>query len=294
MRIKLSLRPVNKQSKIPINYQYPLSAAIYKILRRASPEYAEFLHNRGYAAPSGRLMKLFTFSKLWIPNARIARDFLTGANEPWRLQVGSPMLEEFVQNFVLGLFESAEITIAAGGNRTAFRIEQVETLPIPEFKARMRFKCLSPVVVSTMREYGGKLRPYYYRPEDEDLSAALRKNLLEKYDIIHARKPEDAGLTFRLESNDKPKSKLIAIKAGTSEETRIKAFETYFTLEGSTELMRTAWECGLGEHNSQGFGMVEVVGAEGVERGAYKRGAKSVERGAKSVERRAKSVERRA
>ncbi|MFQ6116059.1 MAG: CRISPR-associated endoribonuclease Cas6, partial [bacterium] len=64
MRIKLSLRPKGKTTQIPINYQYPLSAAIYKILQQASPAYAEFLHDKGYPAPSGRLMKLFTFSRL--------------------------------------------------------------------------------------------------------------------------------------------------------------------------------------------------------------------------------------
>ncbi len=59
----------------------------------------------------------------------------------------------------------------------------------------------------------------------------------------------------------RPRSKLIVIKEGMPEETKRKAFESYLTLTGSTELMRTAWECGLGEENSMGFGMVEVVGA---------------------------------
>ena len=51
------------------------------------------------------------------------------------------------------------------------------------------------------------------------------------------------------------RSKLIVIKEGTPEETKRKAFESYFTLTGSTELMRPAWGCRLGEENSMGFGM---------------------------------------
>ncbi len=261
MRLSLQLIPISKAAVVPINYQYPLSAAIYKILHQASPDYAVFLHDQGYPAPSGRLMKLFTFSKLWIPKVKIERQFLKGGHGPWRLQVGSPMLNEFVQNFVLGLFEAVEIVVAGQGVHTEFRVEQLEALPVPEFKETMRFKCLSPIVVSTIREHRGRLQPYYFRPHDEGVSEAIRNNLLEKHRIIHAQKPEDNQLTFRLEANDKPRSKLITIKEGTAEATQIKAFETYFTLEGSTELMQTAWECGLGEHNSQGFGMVEVVGS---------------------------------
>ncbi|NIR49039.1 CRISPR-associated endoribonuclease Cas6, partial [candidate division KSB1 bacterium] len=210
MRIKLSLQPVNRHAQIPINYQYPLSAAIYKILKQASPEYANFLHNRGYPAPSGRLMKLFTFSKLWIPGVRRKDATLSsGKNAFWELQVSSPMQEEFVQNFVLGLFESAEISIGAQGLHASFRIEHVEALPMPEFREAMRFKCLSPVVVSTRHEHGGKVQPYYYRPDDESISEALLKNLLQKHEIIHDRAPSDTRLLFRLEASDQPNSKLI-------------------------------------------------------------------------------------
>ena len=268
MRISLQLRPAGHSAAVPLNYQYPLSAAIYKILRQASPEYASFLHDQGYPAPSGRLMKLFTFSKLWIPGGRKQGRWLQGNNGAWLLQIGSPMQKEFVQNFVLGLFETARLTIMGQGARAELNVEQVEALPPPSFEQSCRFKCLSPIVVSTMREHNGKLQPYYYRPYDAGLSEALHKNLLEKYQIIHgiqaptfSDKVGSSKLHFRLEAQDKPKSKLITIKEGTPQATRIKAFETYFTLEGSPELMQVAWDCGLGEHNSQGFGMVEVVGS---------------------------------
>ncbi|MCH9006931.1 CRISPR-associated endoribonuclease Cas6 [candidate division KSB1 bacterium] len=259
MRIKLVLRPRLQSATIPINYQYPLSAAIYKILQQASPDYAAFLHDHGYRAESGRLMKLFTFSKLWIPDVRRVGETLKGSGRPWRLQVGSPMLNDFAQNFVLGLFESVQVVIAGQGVRADFRVEQVESLPMPEFDRQMRCKCLSPFTASTMRQRDGRPQIYYYWPDDPELSEALRHNLLQKYQIIHGRPPEDAELTFRLNAADKPKSKLITIKQGTPQETRIRCFESYFTLQGSPKLMQTAWQCGLGEHNSQGFGMIEVV-----------------------------------
>ncbi len=259
MRIKLSLRPVSNAKAVPVNYQYPLSAAIYKILDKASPEYATFLHDQGYTAPSGRLMKLFTFSRLWIPGVRFHNNALYGSDAHWRFQIASPMHETFVQNFVLGLFEAQTIDIAGCGLRAEFVVELVETLPQPEFTDAMRFKCLSPITASTVREDHGKLGIRYYTANDPDLPEAIRKNLLQKHEIIHNAPPYDDHLEFSFEGKDHPKSKLITIKEGTPAETKIKALETYFTLQGNPELMQTAWQCGVGEHNAQGFGMIDLV-----------------------------------
>ena len=259
MRLKLGLRPISRNGAIPINYQYPLSAAIYKILSKAAPDYADFLHDRGYAAPSGRLMKMFTFSKLWIPKVRMKNDRLYGADTHWSFQIASPMQDEFVQNFVLGLFESQSITIAGPGARTEFLIETVETLPVPDFAQVTRFKSLSPFTASTMQEKNGKLGIHYYSPTEPGLAEALENNLVQKYQVINGKPPENNRLLFKLEKEDKPRQKLVTIKEGTSEATKVKAFETYFTLTGSAELKQTAWECGLGEHNSQGFGMIDAI-----------------------------------
>ncbi|MGH7457050.1 MAG: CRISPR-associated endoribonuclease Cas6, partial [bacterium] len=136
----------------------------------------------------------------------------------------------------------------------------------PRFAATMRFKTLSPLVVSTMREHKGKLQPYYYRANDPELSEAVRQNLLSKYEIIHGHPPTDANLEFAIDADylarrggPEKVSKLITIKEGTREETRIKGFECPFTLRGNPELMAMAWECGAGDHNSMGCGMVEAA-----------------------------------
>ncbi|MCG8603723.1 CRISPR-associated endoribonuclease Cas6 [bacterium] len=260
MRIQLWLQPLEKSTAVPVNYAYPLSAAIYKILQLASPEYATFLHDKGYTAPSGRLMKLFTFSKLWIPGVRLEKGMLLGKADHWKLQIGSPMHEEFVRNFVIGLFRSSKLTLVTTRVQADFLVEEVQMRRQPQFKEITRCKCLSPIVASTVHEKNGRLRPYYYRPEDDGLSPALQKNLLQKYEIIHGESTAKKQLVFRIDASATPKSKLVTLKEGSLEETRLKAFETYFTLQGSTELMQVAWECGLGEHTSQGFGMIEIVG----------------------------------
>jgi len=62
MRFKLILEAVSG-NRIPVNYQYPLSAAIYKVLASGDAGYAEWLHQQGYVADTFNY-KLFCFSRL--------------------------------------------------------------------------------------------------------------------------------------------------------------------------------------------------------------------------------------
>ena len=52
--------------------------------------------------------------------------------------------------------------------------------------------------------------------------------------------------------------KLITLKEGRSDETKIKGTLAPFRLRAPRELMEVGYECGFGEKNSMGFGMVKV------------------------------------
>lgn len=53
------IRLATEDCLLPINYQYPLSAAIYSVLKSADADYAAFLHNSGY----GKGFKLFLLQR---------------------------------------------------------------------------------------------------------------------------------------------------------------------------------------------------------------------------------------
>ena len=75
MRFNITLR-VNAQKfgrRLPINYQYEMSAAIYKILSSGSGEYAQWLHDNGFTLEKGKQFKLFTFSHLNVPERRLLK-----------------------------------------------------------------------------------------------------------------------------------------------------------------------------------------------------------------------------
>jgi CRISPR-associated endoribonuclease Cas6 len=51
----------------------------------------------------------------------------------------------------------------------------------------------------------------------------------------------------------------VTIKAGTLQETKVRGFMCKLDLRCPKELMQIAYECGLGEANSQGFGCLGTI-----------------------------------
>lgn len=264
MRMRLQIRPLMPNSSIPLNYSYYLSTAIYRWIGRSSPEYSSFLHEHGFpVAGFNRRFKHFCFSQLIVPQRRVA-DF--------RLTILSPTVDWYIsvpvdatlQHLVLGMFDKQEFYIEQEENR--FWVERVETLPEPQWKRSMKFRMLSPLTVSVPEARNGKLLPQYLRADDPRLEDALRTNILNKQESLSGTIPNDSE--FRCTSDQDfiaqrggPDriSKLITIKQGQREETKVRGFMCPVTIEGNPDLIKLAYESGLGEKGSLGFGMIEAV-----------------------------------
>lgn len=176
------------------------------------------------------------------------------------------MLEDFIQNFVTGLFNNQNIEITFSDFRTIFIIDQVETVKEPDFQNTMKFKALSPIVLSTQIDTENSLKTYYYRAMDKGISDAVKQSLIRKHETIYGKQPENTELHFEVDRDyikkkggEEKVSKLITLRQGRRDETRVKGFLAPFTLNGSVELMRTAWECGLGDKCSMGFGCIDLL-----------------------------------
>lgn len=176
------------------------------------------------------------------------------------------MLYDFVQNFVAGLFEQTTIEIGNPQTVGRFRVTGVETLPEPQFNSPVPCRCLSPVVVSSMHEHKGKMHQYYLRPDDDRLSELIYNNLIRKHEIAYGTVPDDTN--FRIipdmdyinrRGGIEKVSKLVTIKEWDEEKSvKVKSFIVPFEMHGSEAMIRTAYECGIGEKNSIGFGMIEI------------------------------------
>ena len=80
-------------------------------------------------------------------------------------------------------------------------IRDVTVPRIPRFQSEMQFRCLSPIVMSTVREHDGKQAMHYCRPDDPALSDLIRQNLIRKHEAILGRIPSDDTLTFAFDKD---------------------------------------------------------------------------------------------
>lgn len=255
MRFKLTLQLQHSvmEREIPINYHYELSAAIYKIMARADAEYAEWLHDNGFSSDNKRF-KLFTFSSLLVPRYGIDK-------ERKRLIIKSNTVSLYISflpenstwQFIQGVFSDQSIQIADNVSGVAFAIREVQVMPPLVYADEIEFTTLSPICVSQRNERG---KADYLAPDAPNYAHALLVGLLARYKALYGKEYEgDTTIDFQLLGNAKPI--LVKIKADTPQQTFVKGYRCRFKLGLAEELMRIAYEGGLGEKGSLGFGMIK-------------------------------------
>lgn len=265
MRLLLTLHSNERKPIIPINYQYPLSAAIYKIIYRADADYATFLHNTGYSKEcSGKQFKFFTFSDIRAPFAPPFNDRLYLKSQEMKITIcfHVPLAAE---NFVKGLFMHQQLDIADRNSRASFTISQVEVLDtgLTTDKNSLMLRPLSPIVVGKKNDKGH----YDYRnPLEEDYIDCLLFNWIEKYQAAYPQVQESPEELYKQISmaiqplNNPPQERKPIIKAGTAAASKLRGY-TRFHLQvtASHDMIELALNAGLGLYNAQGMGCVEVV-----------------------------------
>lgn len=257
MRFKLTLA-VNKRvfgNVLPINYQFESSAVVYKILSRASKEYSEWLHENGFVLENGKRFKLFTFSPLKIEKRRILKESqrlcIFSDTVEWQI---SFLPEKSTEKFIQGLFSQQTFEIGDRQSRVQFQVQNIEVLPSPAFTEEMEFSAMSPIFIKYNNPDGPAS---HLPPTDERAKSIVKDSLLNKYEVFYG-KPFATDFNFDIEAQNEPKRKLITIKSGTPEETSIACYLCQFKMKAPMELMKIAYESGIGNENSQGFGCLRV------------------------------------
>lgn len=249
LRLKLQVDPVERV--LPINYQYPIAAWIYRRLQAASPEFAAWLHERGYGR-DGHRFKHFTFSRLHIPQRHVAGDrLMILGDEPCELQLGFAV-DRAREHFLESLLGAGELELYDRTSKARFRILAAETAPPPEPRERVTIRTLSPLCVTRPRE---NAQADYLAPDDPEFSERLARNLLSKWESLRLEPPPEGPVQFR--PLGRPKSRLIHVKADRDHPIRVRGFDVRLACEAPPALLALAWSAGLGEKCSLGFGCVE-------------------------------------
>lgn len=255
-RLLLHVNTSKYGNLLPINYQYEQSAVIYNILAYANEKYSAWLHENGYVLDSGKRFKLFTFSPFKVEKCRVLRDtqrlcVLSNIVE-WQI---SFLPERSTEKFIEGLFSQRTFEIGDRKSQVQIQVQSIEVLPQPVFAEEMEFSAMSPICIKNNNEDGSIT---YLSPDDVRSKEIIFNSLLNKYEAYYGKqyigKPD-----FDLEVLNEPKRKLITIKVGTPEETRTAGYLCQLRMKAPVELMKIAYESGIGSENSQGFGCLRVI-----------------------------------
>jgi len=273
MRFKLTLQVTGSCKLLPINYQYEISAWIYKVIEQSDQEFSWLLHEQGYAL-GRKKFKLFTFSPLDIRPFRIHKKHqrIEILGEQVDLTV-SFLIDRAAEEFVKGLFMHQQLGLGDKLSRVDFEVSQVENLPPPLFESNsalgesqtVRYRALSPICIAVKQ--ADSPHPKYLHPQDEGYKGFFVKHLKTKLSASQKKATTPGDFKTGLDTTDinlkilstKPRSRLVKLKANTAEETLVRGWLFEFELTAPVAVHELGYYAGFGEKNSMGFGMVEVL-----------------------------------
>lgn len=257
MRFKIHVQHKSRKAFLPIDYQYAMASAVYKLIAKGDHAYSRFLHDEGFSPGGLKRFKLFTFSPLVLPQYTIWKE-----KELFELHgntlsfIVSFMADKAAEAFVKGMFRDQHISIGDRFNQLDMEVTMVEAMPVPLFTNTMQYRCLSPLVIE-LREPGQRYETYV-APDDVQFGNLLIQNLVAKctaLNLLHAEAPlEKIPLQFLLTGGYK--SKLITIKPHTKEQTKVRGFVFDFTLTAPEFIQEMGFYAGFGMNNAMGFGSV--------------------------------------
>ncbi|GAB6008895.1 CRISPR-associated endoribonuclease Cas6 [Dysgonomonas reticulitermitis] len=260
MNFKITLHSTEPNPCIPVNYQYPMSAALYRVIAKGDARYAAFLHGTGY----GKGFKFFTFSQIDCPfNINREEKYIKLRGNELSFSI-SFHLPEAMESFIKGLFQSERIDIADKKFRASFVVKSVERLPDP-LQTRKENEIVSVIlkpnsmIVAGIPAENGKYE--YLSPDDQRYRESLVYNWRSKIATCYDENTAQSAILLLeiLPIKLAFKPRLITIKAGTPNESQVRGwlnFELKVTAEKRfVELLLNA---GVGLYNPMGCGSGEI------------------------------------
>lgn len=259
MRFAVTLLSKEGNAILPINYQYPLSSALYKVISKGDAEYANFLHQKGY----GKGFKFFVFSQIQCP-FKLEGDRLRLLRSELSFQI-SFHLPQAMESFIKGMFQSERIDIADKKSRASFTVKSIESLPNPlqQFKenelVNLQLIPTSPVIAGLKNEKGNY---NFLSPEHEKFTECLIYNWRSKINACYDEATASSALLMveTVAMKQPFKSRLITIKSEATAETKLKGWLNFgLKVTAEKRFVELLLNAGLGIYNGQGFGCVDVV-----------------------------------
>ncbi len=250
MRIIIELTSRDGMMDFPIHYNREVQGMIYHNIDRVL---AERIHDEG-AKVGKRSFKFFTFSRIL---GRFRRNGDRIAFEgSVKLHISS-VHEEILQSLAEHLLRRPEVFMG----KQDLQVQSIEVESLPELARPMRVRALSPITTySTLQAGDGRKKTYYYAPAERDWEGQVLENLIRK---ARALKWPEAQIESLADGNAHIRPVRVSNrdqKIMKYRDTVIKGWSGIYELDLPEPFLLLAYDAGLGSKNSQGFGMVEVVG----------------------------------
>lgn len=253
MRFKINLHITDRKKFLPLDYQYAMASAIYKLIARGDEAYSKFLHDEGFSPGGLKRFKMFTFSPLSLPYYKLWKDKnlfeLQGNQLSFTI---SFMADKAAEVFIKGMFSNQRLDIGDYFNTIHTEVTGIEALPPPFFTTTMHYRCMSPVSVE-LKEEGHKYEQYL-PPDDSRFENLFLQNLITKCAAMNILHFDGSSEQLKFELKSDYKSKLIAIKPHTKQETKVRGFLFDFTLTAPEYMQEMGYYAGFGMNNGMGFG----------------------------------------
>lgn len=245
MRLKIKFKS-DTVIVLPIDYNYYIQSMIYKNI--SDEQFADFLHNKGYSYET-RTFKMFTFSRLE-GNSRLNKvtKEISFIDKEMTLIISSAndkMIEYLSCSFMLN-----DTCYLKGNN---LKIDSVEILKEAITDNVIEVTTLTPVVVySTL----ASRQTVYYSPEDYCFNNRIRENIIRKFSAFTGTPIEhlkDIDFQINVKKGRKIIKKVVKYKNFI-----IIGYLSTFVLRGESNILQFAYDCGIGDKSSLGFGLLQI------------------------------------
>lgn len=266
MRLILKLKAI-KEKEFTYNYNYQLSTELIKLLGFGKPEFSDYLVKKEIKL-YGKQFNFFSFSLSFENVFRRGKKLFLRSNNA-TLTVSTPgILDEYLRDSVLNEIEGKHITALKNYPNAILNIKHVNVIETPEFNEEVKLRLLSPLVMSVRQLIGQKTvyTSLIYKDDINEINKHISENLAYKYKTLYNEniRPfkfqlewDNEFITQNLNSGKKLTSKL-SVEFGNKKNT-VLGSSVPFTIKGNEKLIRVGYECGFGDMNSLGFGMVDIL-----------------------------------
>ncbi|RKD31272.1 CRISPR-associated endoribonuclease Cas6 [Thermohalobacter berrensis] len=230
---------------LPIHYNHIVQGFIYNNISDAA--FRKFLHDKGYKYEK-RNFKLFTFSRIMGKFKMNKKESTITFFSPIKLVVSS-ILDDFVNDFVTTLMKKEDLRL----RNTPINFDKMEVHDYNNQSDEVHISMLSPMTTYSTVEIHRKKKTIYHKPGDDIFSDLIYKNLKKKYKSIYGGEAPEGE--FLIKPVDENKMKLISAKYRGF---IIKGWLGEYILKGDPELIKLAYDTGLGSKNAQGFGCFKI------------------------------------